>query len=435
MNTADNTPTTTTTTPEAPLAARVRPTSLSEFIGQTHLLKPNSPLRRFLDNTSSGSIILYGPPGTGKTTLAKLLAQSADRNFISLIATTAGVKELRSHITQAIELYQKEKKGTTIFIDEAHRFSRTQQDVLLSAVESGDISLILATTENPSVSLVAPLLSRSVLLTLKPLTDEDISQIIDRATNHKNGLAVNIESQARQMLIRYAGGDARRALTALEIAAGGTQTVTVEQVAESFAQVSARYDRTGDMHYDIISAFIKSIRGSDPDAALHYLARMIEAGEDPRFIARRLIILASEDIGLADPNALVHTTAVATAVGLVGMPEARLALAQGTIYLSLAPKSNSIYKAVNEATADVKAGITPEVPAQLRDPSTKTSRANGSGKGYRYPHDEDGFVAVRYVENPISSKTYYKPTKHGAENKLGEILNRLRNLINQHNNT
>lgn len=414
--------------PAQPLAARIRPRTVEEVIGQSHLLGSTSPLRTLLsDPEAATSIILWGPPGTGKTTLAQLAAEVSGRRFVAIAAVSAGVKEVRAAIEQAREQARTTGRRTILFIDEVHRFSRTQQDVLLPAVENGWVTLIAATTENPSISMVSPLLSRSMLLVLQPLTDDEVAAVIDRALTHPEGLpGVTVEDAARQLIVRFAGGDARRCLTALEAAATGRESVTAEQVREIIPQVANRYDRDGDLHYDITSALIKSVRGSDVDAALHYLARLVDAGEDPRFISRRLVILASEDIGLADPSALPLAIAGLQAVQFVGWPEARITLGHVVIHLCLSPKSNAAYVAINEALADVRAGRISPVPARLRDGSLAASRATGAGAGYRYPHDEGGFVPERYVDPPISDREYYRPTEHGTEARAAAAVRRLR---------
>ncbi|HPE12321.1 MAG TPA: replication-associated recombination protein A [Actinomycetota bacterium] len=417
--------------PAQPLAARVRPAGVDEVIGQAHLLGSASPLRALLsDPDASTSVILWGPPGTGKTTLARLAAEVSGRRFVALAAVSAGVKDVRAAIEQAREIGRTRSERTILFIDEVHRFSKTQQDVLLPAVEHGWITLIAATTENPSMSLVSPLLSRSMLLVLSALTDDEVRAVISRALTHPEGLpGVTIDDEATELIVRFAGGDARRALTALEAAAGPGPQITGEVVRAIIPQVANRYDRDGDMHYDITSALIKSVRGSDVDAALHYLARLVDGGEDPRFIARRLVILASEDIGLADPSALPLAIAGLQAVQLIGWPEARITLGHVVVHLSLSPKSNAAYVAINEALEDVRSGRVSPVPAMLRDASLKSSRATGAGRGYRYPHDEGGFVPVRYVEPPIVQRTYYRPTQNGAEARAAAAVERLREAV------
>jgi putative ATPase len=415
----------------APLAVRMRPRTLAEVVGQRHLTEPGSPLHALVAGDGTVSVILWGPPGTGKTTLASLLSSATGRRFVELSAVTAGVKDVREVVERARDERALYGHGTVLFVDEVHRFSKTQQDALLPAVENGWVTLIAATTENPSFSVVAPLLSRSLLLTLRSLDDADIREVIERAAAAPQGLAdaVSLTDEARDHLVRIAGGDARRALTSLEAAAlvVGTGTITVEDVERAVQQAAVRYDRDGDQHYDVISAFIKSVRGSDVDAALHYLARMIEAGEDPRFLARRVVILASEDIGLADPSALQAATAAAAAVAHLGMPEARYALAQATIHLALAPKSNAVAVAIDSALADVRRGLLGQVPAHLRDAHYRGATSLGHGIGYRYPHDEPaGIAAQQYAPDPVQGRRYYSPTAHGAEARWAEVLDRLR---------
>src|SRR6202142_1032840 len=381
----------------APLAVRMRPRTLDEVIGQRHLTGAGTPFRKLIDNDAPMSLLLWGPPGTGKTTLADVVSQVTKRRFVELSAVSAGVKDVRAAVEGARRALGLNGTQTVLFIDEVHRFSKTQQDALLPAVENRWVSFIGATTENPFFSVVSPLLSRSLLLTLQPLSDDDVREVISRALSDPRGLggAVTVDDQAADHLVRLAGGDARRTPTSREAAklgmpAGGRVDVAVLERAVDRAAV--RYDRDGDQHYDVISAFIKSIRGSDVDAALHYLARMIQAGEDPRFIARRLIVHASEDVGLADPTALQAAVAAAHAVEFVGLPEARINLEIGRAHVSLAPKSNAVIKAIGAADADVKAGLAGPVPAHLRDAHYSGANKIGHGHGYEYPHDFEGGI-------------------------------------------
>lgn len=479
-----------------PLAARMRPAGIDDVVGQRHLLADASPLRAVLSaDRASTSVILWGPPGTGKTTLARVIANSAGARFEELTAVSATVKDVRSVIHSA--RVQKETGGSTtvLFIDEVHRFSKTQQDALLPAVENGWITLVGATTENPSFSVIPALLSRSLVLPLHSLEVDDVSVLVSRAIEHETGLggAVRIQDDAQDHLIRLAGGDARRALTLLEAAAvsvlaratdpdetgssedtletpgpfddsasqrrpdrmdqdagrdvvgrnvvdqqvaakagDGAQnpTIVLADIESASMHAAPRYDRAGSRHYDVASALIKSLRGSDVDAALHYLAVMIEAGEDPRFIARRLMILASEDIGMADPSALTVATAAHTAVSSIGMPEARIILAQATIHLALAPKSNAAYRAIDAALAAVRSGATGPVPDHLRDGSTKSARADGAGRGYIYPHDEQiGVAAQQYAPDSAANAVYYEPTTRGAEARATDAVRRLRAIL------
>ncbi|HNP57740.1 replication-associated recombination protein A [Gordonia sp. UBA7599] len=425
--------------PRAPLAVRMRPQRLSDVVGQTHLLKPGSPLQRLVEGSGAASVLLYGPPGTGKTTMASLISRATGARFEALSALTAGVKEVRGVIDLARRRLVAGEQ-TVLFIDEVHRFSKNQQDALLDAVENRIVLLVAATTENPSFSVVAPLLSRSLILALQPLDDAEIGTVLDRAIAAPEGLdgAVTLADDARDHLIAVAGGDARRALTALEAAAAGVGAAPggpvvelgVADVEAAIDQAAVRYDRNGDQHYDVTSAFIKSIRGSDVDAALHYLARMISAGEDPRFIARRLMIHASEDIGMADPTALTTAVNAAQVVAMVGMPEARLALAQATIHLATAPKSNGVVSAIGAAMADVSAGRIGSVPPHLRDGHYSGAKDLGSAVGYRYPHDDpDGVLAQQYAPDELVGVDYYAPTGRGAERELAVRLPRLRAII------
>ena len=420
----------------APLAVRMRPASIDEVVGQQHLLAPGAPLRRLVEGAAPASVLLHGPPGTGKTTLARLISQATGRAFEALSALNAGVKEVRGVIEVARRrLAASEPRRTVLFIDEIHRFSRTQQDALLAAVEDRVVLLVGATTENPSFSVVAPLLSRSLVLGLHALDDEAVGTLLDRAVADPRGLGgeVTLHADARAHLVRLAAGDGRRSLTALEAAAdavGGQGEITLADVERVVDEVAVRYDRAGDQHYDVISAFIKSIRGSDPDAALHYLARMIVAGEDPRFIARRLVVHASEDIGLADPTALPAAVAAAQAVALIGLPEARINLAQVTIHLATAPKSNAVITAIDEAMGDVRTGAAGPVPPHLRDGHYAGAQAMGNAVGYVYPHDERaGVVTQQYPPDELVGRDYYRPGGRGDERERSERLARLREVV------
>ena len=419
----------------APLPVRMRPASLDEVVGQAHLLAPGSPLRRLVEGSGVASVILYGPPGSGKTTLAALISQATGRRFEALSALSAGVKDVRAVIDSARSALIRGEQ-TVLFIDEVHRFSKTQQDALLSAVENRVVLLVAATTENPSFSVVAPLLSRSLILQLRPLTADDIRTVVQRAIEDPRGLGgrVAVQPEAVDLLVQLAAGDARRALTALEVASETAQAagevVSVETIEQSLDKAAVRYDRDGDQHYDVVSAFIKSVRGSDVDAALHYLARMLVAGEDPRFVARRLMILASEDIGMADPTALQTAVAAAQTVQLIGMPEAQLTLAHATVHLATAPKSNAVTTALGAAMADINAGKAGTVPAHLRDGHYSGAAALGNAQGYKYSHDDpDGVVTQQYPPDELVGVDYYRPTAHGAESPIVKRLERLRAII------
>ncbi|SDK19438.1 Recombination protein MgsA [Cryobacterium psychrotolerans] len=440
-----------------PLAVRMRPKSLDEVAGQRHLLTPGSPLVSLASDKTgergSVSVILWGPPGTGKTTLAQAIAHSSGRRFVELSAVSAGVRDVRQVMEEARSSRDLYGLSTVLFLDEIHRFSKAQQDALLPGVENGVIILVAATTENPSFSVISPLLSRSLLLTLETLSDDDLAIVVDRAVVDPRGLADKfvLDGEARAAIIRLASGDARRALTALEAASvsaattsaatasaatttdEGTDTrpvITTEIVSLAVDRALLRYDRNGDEHYDVISAFIKSVRGSDVDASLHYLARMIEAGEDPRFICRRIIVLASEDIGMADPQSLVIAIAAADAVQYIGMPEGRIPLAQAVVHLATAPKSNAAYLALDAAIADVRAGKTGRVPKHLRDGHYPGAKRLGHGKGYKYPHDDAlGVLAQQYPPNELKTVRYYEPTEHGHEREVSSRLAKLRRII------
>lgn len=445
----------------APLAVRMRPRTIDEVLGQDHLLTPGAPLR-VLAGESAGpagpsSVILYGPPGTGKTTLAHVIARAPGRKFVELSAITAGVKDVRAVMDQA--LLDRDMYGTTtvLFLDEIHRFTKAQQDALLPGVENRWVILVAATTENPSFSIISPLLSRSLLLRVHSLEQSDIEHLIDRALADPRGFggAAVIDADARAHLAAVSGGDARRSLTSLEAAAAiafseaeqasansadpagekdlesvAPVRITLAHATEAVDRAAIRYDRSGDQHYDVVSAFIKSMRGSDADAAVHYLARMLEGGEDPRFVARRIMILASEDIGLADPQALQVATAAAQSVALVGMPEARIILSQAVIYCALAPKSNAAYNAINRAIADVRAGASGQVPVHLRDAHYAGAKQFGHGEGYIYAHDEPGHVAAQqYLPDTLRGTVYYEPTQHGFERTLTERRERIRRIL------
>ena len=432
----------------------MRPKTIDEVAGQQHLLGSGSPLRQLAESDGGGpaglsSLILYGPPGVGKTTLAHVIANGPHRTFVELSAISAGVKDVRQVMEQARA--DRSMRGTTtvLFLDEIHRFNKAQQDALLPGVENGWVVLVAATTENPSFSVISPLLSRSLLLKLKPLEREDVRGLLARALESPRGLgnSVEVPDDVVDQLIDLSGGDARRALTSLEAAAAvalerarheaeesddeaTVPVVTREDAERAVDTALRRYDKQGDNHYDTASALIKSIRGSDVDAALHYAAVMMEAGEDPRFLARRLVISASEDIGMADPTALQTAVAAAQAVQLIGMPEARIVLAQAVVHLASAPKSNAAYVAIDKAIADVRAGKGNGVPAHLRDAHYAGAKALGHGKGYVYPHDHElGVVAQQYAPDDLQGVDYYKPTQHGFERTISQRVESLRSIL------
>ena len=423
--------------PDSPLAVRMRPRAVDELVGQDHLLAPGAPLRQLVSGAAPLSVILWGPPGSGKTTIAHLVAGATDRRFVAMSALSAGVKDVRAVIDAARSARRSGGAPTVLFIDEVHRFSKTQQDSLLAAVEDRTVTLLAATTENPYFSVISPLLSRCVLLTLQPLTEDAVRTLVRRAVADPRGLSgsVTLTGEAEDHLVRLAGGDVRKALTALEAAAAGAAAQGTSGIdlatAEKAVDVAAlRYDRAGDEHYDVVSAFIKSMRGSDVDATLHWLARMLEAGEDARFVARRMVIFASEDVGMADPTALLVATAAAHAVEYVGLPEARLNLAQAAIHLATAPKSNAVVAGIGAATADVRAGRAGPVPRHLRDAHYPGSRGLGHGAGYGYPHDDPrGVLTQQYPPDDLVGVDYYQPTAHGAERAVADRLSRLRRII------
>lgn len=422
--------------PDAPLPVRMRPAGLSELVGQDHLLAPGSPLRQLVEGDSPPSVILWGPPGSGKTTIAHLAAR-ADRRFVAMSALNAGVKDVRAVIEASRQHRRAGGPPTILFIDEVHRFSKTQQDSLLSAVEDRTVTLLAATTENPYFSVISPLLSRCLLLTLHPLGEDAVRGLVRRALEDRRGLAdaVKLHPEAEDHLVRLAGGDVRKALTALEVAAGsaaaaGQREVDLATTERAVDVAAVRYDRDGDAHYDVTSAFIKSLRGSDVDAALHYLARMLVAGEDARFIARRMVIFASEDVGMADPDALTVATAAAHAVEYVGLPEVQLNLAHAVVYLATAPKSNAVTTALAAAMTDVREGRGGSVPRHLRDAHYSGAQRLGHGAGYRYPHDHPaGVVAAQYPPDDLAGTDYYHPTGHGAERDLVDRVSQLRRTV------
>ncbi|MBW3087397.1 replication-associated recombination protein A [Bifidobacterium sp. 82T24] len=433
-----------------PLAVRMRPTTLDDVLGQDHILAEGSPLRRLASPASRGSltapssVILFGPPGVGKTTLATIVAKQSGRRFEELSAVTSGVKDVREVLRRAHDSLVATGKETVLFIDEVHRFSKSQQDALLPSVENRDVTFIGATTENPSFSVIAPLLSRSVVVKLNPLDPDDLATLIRRALHDKRGLADEVKAtdDAVDDIIRLAGGDARKTLTILEAAAGAMTgdrqrkkgarkpIITPQTVAQVMDVAAVRYDKAGDDHYDVASAFIKSMRGSDVDAALHYLARMLRAGEDPRFIARRIMIASAEEVGMAAPQILQTTVAAAQAVAMIGMPEARIILSEAVIAVATAPKSNASYNAINAALADVDAGLIGQVPLHLRNAPTKLMKQWGNHEGYQYAHDAPGAVArQQYMPDELVGREYYHPNDRGYEREIGPRLERIRGIL------
>ena len=414
-----------------PLAERLRPRTLDEYIGQAHLVGQNGVFRKFLETGNVPSFILWGPPGVGKTTLAKIVATTLKRPFYTLSAVTSGVKEVREVLESARKQKFFDSKPPILFIDEIHRFNKSQQDSLLGAVEQGVVTLIGATTENPSFEVISPLLSRCQVYILQPMTDGELQTLLDRALATDPELKTReIEVQETEALFRFSGGDARKLLNILDIitgAADGKVTITNQYVTDCLQQNIALYDKNGEQHYDVISAFIKSVRGSDPNAAIYYLARMLAGGEEPRFIARRLVILASEDIGLANPNALLLANACFDTVHKIGMPEARITLAETTIYLATSPKSNSAYMAINQALSFVEHDTTNRpVPLHLRNAPTKLMDQAGYGKGYKYAHDYGGFAGLEFMPETLKGKKFYEPnTRNAAEAKIAACIREL----------
>jgi len=413
-----------------PLAARMRPRSLEEFVGQGQIVGPGTYLREAVESDTLSSVILYGPAGTGKSTLAHIIAGQTKGRFEGYSAVTSGVADIRRVTQQAAERMKAQGQKTILFVDEIHRFNKAQQDAFLPFVEDGTIILVGSTTENPYFEINAPLVSRSRIFVFEPLTEEQVGVIVDRAVaDEERGLGklgVELTPEAREHLINLANGDARAALNALEAASqqarpdeGGKRVVSLEMVEDAAQRRALTYDKGGDTHYDVISAYIKSMRGGDPDAALYWLARMISAGEDPRFIARRLVIQAAEDVGNADPMALVLATAAAHAVEYVGLPEAQIPLAQATAYVACAPKSNASYLGIARAMEDVRNRKVPLVPKHLRDANYPGAAEFGHGEGYQYPHDHPGhFVPQEYLPKGTKSKRYYEPGEEGYEKKI-----------------
>jgi putative ATPase len=421
-----------------PLAVRMRPQTLDDLIGQEHLLGAGSPLRSLVEGDAPISVILWGPPGSGKTTIASIVSRTTSRRFVQLSALNSGVKDIRAVIEEAERARDEQGLATVLFVDEIHRFSKVPQEGLLGAVENRIVALVAATTENPSFSVVPALLSRSLLLRLQPLERPDLLRVIEKAVSDPRGLGgeIVLQPDAASHIADIAEGDARYALTVLEAAASAAQAgQTVDPVIDlglverTADRATLRYD-TGDARYDTMSAFIKSMRGSDPHATMHYLARMIESGEDPRYIARRLMVHASEDVGLADPTALTAAVNAAQVVQMVGLPEARLALAQAALHIATAPKSNAVMSAIDEASGDVRAGLGGLVPIHLRDAHYPGAKKLGHGAGYRYPHDEaHGVAAQQYLPDEVADRQYYRPVTRGLEGAIKERLARIMEII------
>ncbi|OZM57815.1 replication-associated recombination protein RarA [Lottiidibacillus patelloidae] len=426
-----------------PLANRMRPKSLDEFYGQKHIVGKGTLLRRAIEADQLTPMIFFGPPGTGKTTLAKIIARSTDAIYEQLNAVTAGMSDIRGIMERAKERAKFEEKRTILFIDEIHRFNKAQQDALLPFVEDGTVVLIGATTESPMFEINRALLSRSRLFQFQHLDDNDIEEVLQRALTDKvrgfGKQSISIENEAMKHLVNISNGDARTALNALELAVISTEkdennviNITLAIAEESIQKRVINYDKNGDNHYDTVSAFIKSIRGSDPDAALYYLAKMLYAGEDPTFICRRLMVHAAEDVGMADPNALLIAQAATHAVTFIGMPEARIPLAEATVYIATAPKSNAVYEGINKAFKIVENERMGEIPLHLRDTHYKGAKELNNGKGYKYPHDyENGFVKQQYLPDHLQHKSFYTPTERGFEKNIKKRLQFFKNEPNE----